>query len=152
MSAPKIITLNFFITIDASAETVWHKMLDQDGYKIWTSAFDKSSYYQGSWDLDQEILFKSQDNESGLAGAITKNNYLKVVEITYQSILNSEGLEDLSEQSKAMNGLVERYTFTNISESETKVEIYAETLESFSQYMSDQWPIALQKLKEICEQ
>jgi hypothetical protein len=152
MPGPKIITLNFSINIEASAKTVWHKMLDLDSYKIWTKPFDDSSYYQGSWDLGQKILFKSQDNESGLAGKITKNEYLKVVEITYQSMLNNEGLSDSSEQSQSMKGLVEIYTFTKISDAETKLDIYGEMLESFRDYMLERWPKALEKLKEICEQ
>lgn len=152
MFSTKPIPLNFSITIDANTETVWHKMLDAETYKTWTAAFDPSSYYEGSWDLGEKIYFKSGDQESYLFGIITQNEPLKVVEITYQDMLNKDGSTlEMPAEFGSMNGLKERYTFTAISDTQTKLDIYLETLESFSQDMADKWPLALEKLKEICE-
>lgn len=147
----KIIPLQFSIVINAPIETVWHKMLDLENYRIWTTAFDPTSSYQGSWELGQKIVFKPEDQESALIGLITKNEPFKVVEITYQGMLDSKGGDDTSPDAVAMKGLVERYTFTSINQNQTKVDTYTETLDSFSDYMAEQWPVALEKLKDICE-
>ncbi|MEI6729537.1 MAG: hypothetical protein WCK98_07915 [bacterium] len=152
MSSTTLNPLNFTITINAHVETVWHKMLDLESYKIWTSVFEPGSFYEGSWDLGNEISFKS-GRPGGLAGTITKNEHLKIIEISYKGMFNDEGLiEDSTKEAKAMKGLVERYTFTTITENQTQLDVYTESLESFSVFMSEQWPIALEKLKEICEQ
>jgi hypothetical protein len=151
MSATNLVPLNFSITINANAETVWHKMLDLETFKIWTTEFGTPSYYEGSWEVGQNILFKSSD-ESGIAGKITKNEYLKVVEITYQSWLLKGGAVDTeSQDSKNAKGTIERYTFTKISDNSTKLEVFAQSQEKFSEFMNDNWPKALAKLKQICE-
>lgn len=150
MADTKLIPLNFSITINANAETVWHKMLDLETYKIWTAEFVKTSYYEGSWDLGQTILFTS-DQGGGLVGKITQNEYLKVVEITYQSWLTQNNKADNSEESKSFEGATEKYSFTKLSEGSTKLDIDIQTLPSFTE-ISNLWPTALEKLKEICEE
>lgn len=145
------IPLNFSIVINANVETVWHKMLDLESYKIWTSVFGADSFYEGSWDLGGEIIFKA-DQPGGLAGKISAYEYLKSVEITYKGMVDKDGfIDESSKEFKSMQGLKERYTFSAISDNETKLEIYLETLEGFSEFMENQWPKALQNLKEICE-
>jgi uncharacterized protein YndB with AHSA1/START domain len=42
-------TLHFEIEIYAPVKKVWDIMLTPETYKKWTSAFDPSSYYEGSW-------------------------------------------------------------------------------------------------------
>lgn len=151
MSARKLVPLNFSITINADAKTVWYKMLELETFKIWSAEFGTPSYYEGSWELGQKILFKSSDG-SGIAGQITQNEYLKVVEITYESWLLKGGAVDTeSEYSKNAKGAIERYTFTKISDNSTKLEVFAESQEKFSEFMNDKWPLALTKLKDICE-
>jgi uncharacterized protein YndB with AHSA1/START domain len=151
MSSTKPILLNLSTIINAPVETVWHKMLDSETYKIWTAAFEPGSFYEGSWDLGSDIIFKS-GQEGGLAGKISQNEYLKVVEITYKEMINNDGTTlEMPVEFGSMSGLKERYTFSAISDVETKLDIYLETLESFSQDMADKWPLALEKLKAICE-
>ncbi len=151
MQNSKLIPHNFSVIINASVETVWHKMLDLETYKIWTSEFDKSSYYEGSWEQDQNILFKSADGR-GIAGKISKNEHLKLIEITYQSWLLPGGVADTeSEGSLNSKGAIESYTFSSLSEDSTRVDIFVEVRDEFIDFMKDQWPKALNKLKEICE-
>lgn len=151
MSSTTLTPLNFKVTINTSVETVWHKMLDLESYKIWTAVFEPGSFYEGSWDLGNEISFKS-GRPGGLTGTITKNEYLKVVEIAYEGMFNDQNLvDDSTEEARAMKGLIERYSFSTINENQTQLDVYVESLESFSDFMNEQWPLALEKLKEICE-
>jgi uncharacterized protein YndB with AHSA1/START domain len=152
MSNSKLIPLNFSITINAPVETVWHKMLDLETYKIWTVEFDATSYYKGSWDLGQTILFKSTEREGGIAGEITEYEYLKVVKITYLGwLLPDDSIDTESYSSKNAKGAVEKYTFTKVSDKVTKLDVFLESEDIFDQYMKEQWPKALKKLKEMCE-
>ena len=50
-------TLTFEVTIHAPRPLVWSTMLEQDGYRAWTSAFCEGSYYVGSWDEGARIEF-----------------------------------------------------------------------------------------------
>ena len=151
MSSSKLIPLEFSIAINAPIETVWHKMLDQETYKIWTSVIQPGSYYEGSWDLGHEISFKSARSE-GMSGTITENEYLKVVKITYKDRLNQNGtLDTKSTELQNSFDVHEKFTFTKSSETDTKLEVFLEAQDSFLEFMKEQWPKALEKLKQISE-
>ncbi len=49
--------LHFKIDINAPKEKVWHTMLDDKTYRIWTEAFMPGSYYKGDWSKGSKMLF-----------------------------------------------------------------------------------------------
>jgi uncharacterized protein YndB with AHSA1/START domain len=145
--------LHFSITIDASVEKVYQCMLDQEYYKQWTTAFNPTSFYKGSWEKGSKILFLCTDHEektSGLVSRIAENVPNKYVSIEhlglYQGdteITSGSGVDDWA-------GAMENYTFSD-KNGKTLLEIDLDSNDEFISYFTETWPKALKILKEICE-
>jgi uncharacterized protein YndB with AHSA1/START domain len=150
MPNTKLTQLNFTITINASVETVWHKMLNLETYKIWTAQFEPSSYYEGGWEQGDVIKFMSRDN-SGMVGFIKENRPLEYISIEYTGELKDGNIDLESPATEVIKGSHENYTFNKISETQTQLIVQADTSQEWSEYLNAAWPKALNKLKEICE-
>jgi hypothetical protein len=142
--------LNFSIIIDASPQTVWYKMLDLKTYTIWTAEFEPTSWYEGSWDQGSEIKFMSKD-WSGMVGFIKENRLYEYVSIEYTGVLKDGKIDPESPSHTIVQGSHENYTFEKISENQTKLLVFQETNDDWSEYLNLAWPKALIKLKHICE-
>jgi uncharacterized protein YndB with AHSA1/START domain len=150
MTNPKITQLNFTTTINAPVETVWHKMLDLETYKIWTAEFEPSSYYEGSWEQGEVIKFVSRDR-SGMVGFIKENRPMEHVSIEYTGELKDGNIDLESPATEVIKGSHEKYTFNKVSQTQTQLIVQADSSEQWSEYLNEAWPKALNKLKEICE-
>ena len=64
--------MHFEITIDAKAEKVYQYMLDDMKYSDWTSVFNPSSHYIGSWEKDSKILFLGTDSDGKTGGMVSR--------------------------------------------------------------------------------
>ncbi|NJK87889.1 MAG: hypothetical protein HC906_19915 [Bacteroidales bacterium] len=54
--------LHYEIEIDAPADKVYNIMLGKDSYSEWTSIFNPSSSFEGSWEKGSKMLFLGEDN------------------------------------------------------------------------------------------
>lgn len=141
--------LHFSIRINAPRERVWRSMLEQDGYRQWTSAFGEGSYYEGSWEKGQRIRFLGLDGSGGMFSIIAENRRFEFISIRHLGeVVN--GVEDTSKPSGWTNAL-ENYTFTTDGNT-TQVQVDVNTIPEFEKFMTDAWPKALSQLKELCEQ
>jgi uncharacterized protein YndB with AHSA1/START domain len=142
--------LTFTTTINAPVETVWNSMLGPETYKVWTSAFEPSSYYEGSWEQGAEIKFLSEDME-GMVGIIEVNQLYRYISIEYTGFLKDGELNLESPGATDIVGSHENYTFTPISDQQTTLDIEMDSSAEYAEYMSQAWPKALEKLKSLCE-
>ena len=146
--------MHFEILINAPVQKVWDTMLEQDTYREWTSAFDPTSYYEGTWEKGSKIKFLSTDG-GGMLAEIAENNPLKFISIRHLGELK-QSVEDTSIEKNSMwDPAYENYTFTD-KVTETQLEVDLEmpsTPESkaMMEMFQGMWPNALLKLKEICE-
>ena len=146
--------MHFEIVITAPVKKVWDTMLAQETYKQWTSAFDPTSYYEGSWDKGSKIRFLSTRG-GGMISEIAENIEHKFVSIKHLGEIK-DGVEDTtSEEVKKWMPAFENYSFTDKG-SETRLDVDMEmesTPESkeMKKMFEEMWPKALLKLKEICE-
>lgn len=127
-------------------------MLDHDSYPLWTSAFDPTSRFEGSWEKGSKISFTGvrDGKESGMLGIIEENRPYEFVSVAYTGLIQ-DGVEDTtSEIAKEWQGAHEEYTFTEENGVTTLLVNLESALENVEEF-DEMWPKALEKLKEICE-
>lgn len=146
--------MHFEIVIQVPVQKVWDTMLTQETYKEWTSSFDPTSCYEGSWDKGSKMKFLGASGD-GMVSEIAENVLHKFVSIKHLGEMHG-GVEDTtSEAVKKWLPAFENYTFTDKG-AETFLEVDMEmesTPESkaMKEMFEGMWPKALLKLKEICE-
>jgi hypothetical protein len=143
--------LNYEIVINAEVQKVWNTTFDLPTYEQWTSIFDPSSTYIGNYEKGSEIKNTSKDNRGGMVGIIAENTPYELLAIQYTGIM-ANGSYDLDENyNEIIKGVREDYTFTKISDNQTKLQIKTVTLSEWSDFLESTWPQALEKLKTMCE-
>lgn len=148
--------LQFKININAPVARIYDFMLglsSKSTYEQWTSLFNPTSTYQGSWDKGNKILFIGVDEKGekgGMVSEIADNIPNRFVSIRHYGLLKANiEITEGPEVEKWANGF-ENYTFEE-NNGITTVTVELETTEDFLDYMNQTYPKALSKLKEICE-
>jgi hypothetical protein len=149
--------LQFKIDINAPVNKVYSIMLgidDKSTYEQWTALFNPTSSYEGSWSNGSRIHFIGIDEKGekgGMVSEIAENNPNKFVSIKHIGLLVS-GKEILEGPDvEKWTGGFENYSFEeNNGISSLVVEV--DVSEEFESYMNENYPKALDKLKEICEE
>jgi len=149
--------LQFNINIHASANKVYDVMLGiskKSTYEQWTALFNPTSTYEGSWNKGSKMLFIGTDDKGekgGMISEIADNIPNRFVSIRhYGMVQGNVEITSGPEVEKWANGF-ENYTFEE-NNGMTKVTVDLDTTEDFTGYMSETFPKALAKLKEICEE
>ncbi|WP_026704468.1 hypothetical protein [Flavobacterium soli] len=154
--------LQFKVSINAPVTKVYDFMLGMSSkstYEQWTSLFNPTSTFEGSWDKGSKMLFVGVDEKGEKGGMVSKiavNIPNQFVSIQHYGLLK-EGKEitEGPEVEKWANGF-ENYTFEESATADgkpttTTVIVDLDTTEDFVNYMNENYPKALDKLKEICE-
>ena len=148
--------LQFKVSINAPLARVYDCMLginSKSTYEQWTSLFNPSSTYEGSWDKGNKILFIGIDDKGekgGMVSKIAENILNRFVSIQHYGILKADKeITEGPEAEKWANGF-ENYTFEE-NNGITTVTVDLDTAEDFLDFMNQTFPKALDKLKEICE-
>ena len=145
--------MHFEITIKASVEKVFKTMLEEKTYSEWTSVFDPSSRFIGSWEKGSKMQFLGTDsdgNQQGMTSRIRENIPNRFLSIEHLGMI-VDGKEIYSGQKvEEWTGALENYTFTDIG-GDTLLEIDLDVANDFATYFAETWPKALDKLKSICE-
>ena len=124
-------------------------MLGPESYKIWTSPFTEGSYYEGSWEQWAKINFLSPAG-GGMMSVIEENNPYKFLSIKHIGFIKDWVEDTESSEVKAWAGAHENYTFTETN-GVTTLQVAVDTAPEWEKDMSEAWPKALEKLKNICE-
>jgi uncharacterized protein YndB with AHSA1/START domain len=141
--------LRFTTTIDAPREHVWKTMLDQETYRRWTDAFTEGSYYEGSWDQGERIVFLAPSGE-GMVAEIAESRKPEYISIRHLGMTKG-GVEDTeSEAVRAWTPAYENYTFSEKGGA-TELTVEMDVVPEYESFMAETWPKALAKLKEISE-
>ncbi len=148
--------LQFKVNIKAPVTKVYDRMLgitSKSTYEEWTATFNPTSTYDGSWDKGNKILFVGVDEKGEKGGMVSRIADLipnRFVSIQHYGILKGgTEITEGPEVEKWANGF-ENYTFEENNGS-TTVTVDLDTTEDFLDYMNENYPKALDKLKEVCE-
>ena len=147
-------TLKFQIAIDAPVEKVHEVMLQEKTYREWTASFNPGSFYRGSWEKGSKILFVGTDKEGkeeGMVSRIKEHIPAQFVSIEHVGML--EGGKEMTEGPAVEEwaGAQENYRFEEISNGQTLLSVETDTTDQYKAYFEKTWPLALQKLKDMCE-
>ena len=149
--------LQFKVRINAPVPRIYDFMLgisSKSTYEQWTSLFNPTSTYEGSWDKGNKILFIGVDEngeKGGMVSRIAENIPNRFVSIQHYGLLKADKeITEGPEVEKWANGF-ENYTFEENNGSTTVIVDLDATTEDFLDYMNQTYPKALDKLKEICE-
>src|SRR4030095_3309986 len=139
--------LQFTVSINAPATRVYDCMLginSKSTYEQWTSLFNPTSTYEGSWDKGNKILFIGVDEKGekgGMVSRVAENIPNRFVSIQHYGLV--QGDQEITEGpdvEKWANGF-ENYTFEE-SNGTTNVTIDLDTTEDFIDYMNETYPQA----------
>ncbi len=148
--------LQFKVIINAPVAKVYDFMLgikSKSTYEQWTSLFNATSTYEGSWDKGNKILFIGIDEKGekgGMVSRIAENIPNRFVSIQHYGLVKGDKeITEGPEVEKWANGF-ENYTFEE-NNGTANVTVELDTTEEFLGYMNETYPKALAKLKELCE-
>ena len=147
-------TLHFEISINAPVEKVYRTMLDEKTYSMWTSEFNPTSHYIGSWEPGSKMLFLGTDQNGNMGGMVCKiaeNILNKLVSVEYIGVYEDGKEIYTGPKVDEWAGAFEDYIFID-DNGRTFLTINNGGVSSeFVSYFSESWPKALKKLKTICE-
>lgn len=152
-----MVKLQYDVKINAPVAKVYDTMLgisNKSTYEKWTTAFNPTSTYEGTWVKGSKILFLGIDEngeKGGMVSEINENIFNQFVSIRHYGLVKgNDEITEGPEVEKWANGF-ENYTFAE-NNGTTTVTVDLDTAEDFLDYMNETFPAALDKLKEICEQ
>lgn len=145
--------LEFNISIDADLDRVFDTMIGKDSFKIWTSVFDPSSDFEGSWEKNDKVYFTCFNNEgkkAGIIGRVEENNPSSFISVKYIGVLyDGQEVYD-GPKTLGWTGVYENYRFSK-ENNLVKVTVEIDSNDEMEQFYRKNYSLALQKLKEICE-
>jgi len=134
--------------IAAPRETVWRLMLlDDAGYRDWTSAFCDGSYYEGSWEPGSEIQFLTPEGQ-GLMARVAQLEAPAHVQLRHQAEI--ENFQVKADGSANWKDCREEY-WLHEEAGGTRVDVELEVSPDYEGVMCELWPKALLRLKQLCE-
>jgi uncharacterized protein YndB with AHSA1/START domain len=145
--------LHFRVEVSAPAEQVYAAMLDDATYREWTGEIWPGSRYEGNWQPGSTIRFLGSDADGPVSGMVAKvlvNRPNDFVSLEYVGLV-VDGLDDsTSETAQGVVGMHESYRFGE-ARGVTTLNVDVEVANEYGAMMSDEWPKALAKLKEVAE-
>jgi len=148
--------LQFKVSIHTPVTRIYDFMLginSKSTYEQWTSLFNPTSTYEGSWDKGNKILFFGVDEKGekgGMVSRIAENIPNQFVSIQHYGLLQADKeITEGPEVEKWANGF-ENYSFEENNET-TTVTVDLDITEDLLDYMNQTYAKALDKLKELCE-
>lgn len=149
--------LQYTVEINAPVSKVYDTMLGLTNiatYEKWTAVFNPTSSYEGMWIKGSKMLFVGIDEHGEKGGMVSRIDDIipnQFVSIQHYGLLTAgEEITEGPEVEQWANGF-ENYTF-EISNDITTVTVDLDTTDDFIDYMNEHYPLALQKLKELCEE
>ena len=128
-------------------------MLDEKTYSEWTSMFNPTSRFIGSWEKGSKILFIGTDDEGkvgGMVSLIRENIPNRYVGIDHIGVIQGDKEITSGPEVEKWCGVPENYTFTN-NNGGTLLTVDIGTNDEFEIFLVDTYPKALNILKTICE-
>ena len=144
-------TLEFTIEIAADRKKVWDTMLQPETYKEWVKVTWPGSYYEGNWKKGENMRFISPGQGGTLATIVDLKPY-ESVQAKHIAVINKDGTEDRSsDTAKSWIGSTESYWFAE-KNGKTVLKTQMIINPEWEKMFAGDWPKAMAKLKEICEQ
>ncbi len=145
--------LKFDIKIQAPAAKVFRAVTDEQLYREWASEFNPGSFFEGSWQKGEKILFlglSKENKREGMLGYIVESIPNKQLSIKYAGFVDGDNEITDEKLTQGWAGAMEEYYFEE-REGETIFKVEIDVNDQYYDFFSSTWPKALKKLKEISE-
>ena len=143
-------TINFATSIQAPARTVWDIMTSPDTYQEWVGAAFPGSRFRGEWKEGTDLQFVD-DTGAGTLARLHRIEPFRLAEAEHIAMLEPGGTVDTeSEQARNWMGTRENY-YLEEKEGVTHLRVEMHTLPEYAGMFEDNFPIMLDKLKEMSE-
>ena len=148
--------LQFNIKVNAPVSNVYEAMLgleNKSTYEQWTSEFNPTSTYDGSWTKGSKILFIGTDEKGekgGMVSEVVENIPDQYVSVRHYGLVKDDKEITEGPEVEKWAGGIENYTFED-NNGTTEITVDLDATDDFVEYMNQTYPKALEKLKENCE-
>ncbi|MGE0350581.1 SRPBCC family protein [Hydrogenophaga sp.] len=142
-------TQHFEILIQAPRERVWTTMLQSPTYEQWTAAFCEGSRFEGSWNAGQAIRFLDPAG-NGMVSEIAEHRPAEFVSIRHLGFIENGREDTTSEAVRAWAPCYENYRFSDEGGG-TRLSVDSDVFGDYEDMMARTWPLALERLKALCE-
>lgn len=142
--------LKFEIEIEADAATIWKKMWDKESYKIWTTPFCEGSYYTGDLVKGGRIHFMAPDGSGMYSDVLFINEPTNVVFRHIGEIKNNTE-QPVDEATELWTGCIEMYHISDVGNGKQKLTAEVDCTKEHINYMSEKFPLGMEKIKELSE-
>jgi uncharacterized protein YndB with AHSA1/START domain len=145
--------LHFEIKINAPAVAVFNAITDKTKYEEWAATFNPTSTFEGGWEKGDKILFIGVSKEGKKEGMVSKiKESIPYKQISIQHLGFLDGDKEITEgpEIEKWANAMEEY-FLEETNGKTTFKVVMDITEDFKDYMSNAWPKALEKLKEVAE-
>lgn len=149
--------LEFRKEIQASAHKVYETMLglnDRSTYEYWTATFNPTSTFEGNWEEGSKILFVGLDENGkrgGMVSKVVEHEPGRRVSVRHYGFIEGDKEVTIGELVEKWSGGHEIYNF-NEANGRTTVVVELDVIDDFLDYFNEKYPLAMDKLKEVCEQ
>jgi uncharacterized protein YndB with AHSA1/START domain len=141
--------ISFSATIKASKEKVWAVLWNDESYKAWTSAFTQGSHAVSDWNEGSKILFLDAKG-SGMYSTIAKKIPNEFMAFKHIGEVKDNIEQPLNEKNQSWSGSTENYTLKE-TDGVTELTIEMDVVESFMDYFTKTFPVALEYIKNLAE-
>lgn len=144
-----ILKITKTIDINASKETVWDVLLQDETYRKWTSVFAEGSYAVCDWQEGSKAYFLTPEG-SGLFSKVLVHKPCEMITFEHLGLMAGGKEMPENEEAKAWKGAKETYLASE-NDGVTTLKIEQETNEPAYDWMSETWDKALILVKELAE-
>lgn len=145
--------LHFEITINNTPDNIFRIMLEEEEYRKWSSAFNPTSRFSGSWEKGEMIRFLGTDSNGSTGGMVCRireNIPGKFISIeSLREIIDGREIPG-DESTTPWSGSLENYTLKPMG-SKTLLCVDTDIPADFKPFVVEAWPKALELLKSLCE-
>ena len=145
--------LHFEITIENTPENIFRIMLESEAFSKWTSAFNPTSRFSGSWAKGEKISFLGTDADGKTGGMVCRiRENIPGKFLSIESLCEIIDGQEVTGDDKAdfWHGSLENYSLKPVG-SKTLLCVDTDVPSDFKPFFLEAWPKALEMLKALCE-
>ena len=141
--------LQFSIEIKAERAKIWDALWNENSYRDWAGVFFSGSYaVTDNWREGSKVHFLAPD-QSGIYSIIEKHVPNELIQFKHIGTVLEGKEQPVDNETKKWSGSTEIYKLVEGTDA-TKLEIDIDVLDEHLEFMTQKFPMALEKIKNNC--
>ncbi len=141
--------LKFSVNINAEKSTIWKALWDERSYREWTSVFFEGSYaVTNDWKEGSKVHFLAP-GQSGIYSIIEKHIPNNIIQFKHIGNVVGGNEQPIDQETRKWSGAIETYTLIGEKDTNT-LEVEIDVLDEHLEFMTNKFPLALEKIKNNC--